>query len=62
MWFVVSDTLVRPFETWPVKVNEDAAFDLGAKELTVTLPAAATTTNGVPFGSFFILGIENKGQ
>ena len=56
MWFVVGETLGGP--RTHVKVSKNATYNETDKELIVTLPA--TETQGK--SSFFIFGIDNKGE
>ena len=56
MWFVVGETLGGPRAH--VKVSKNATYNETDKELIVTLPA--TETQGK--SSFFIFGIDNKGE
>ena len=55
MWFVVCDTLGGETRHVPVEFKK---FESESGELTVTLPAAATTGRN----TFFILGVDNKGE
>jgi len=56
MWFVVGETLGGPRAH--VKVSTNATYNETDKELIVTLPATATQGKS----SFFIFGIDNKGE
>jgi hypothetical protein len=60
MWFVVCDTLSGT--PWHVAVDENATYDSETKVLTVSLPSSATKKDGKTLGSFFIFGIDNKGE